>query len=556
MEAPSIVVSEKLATREAQNVVFVSPEEVLNIRQPAYTKSTTEIAWLLRQPSAASIMVNQPYIQLEIEFTLAQDGGNAVTADHAPTFKHKRAAAKSAYGMEFECFPFQSKCCRASVFTVNGASQTYRNTEICQQYLRANTNREFMKRNGNEWNEYAQSFVKQDGQLSAADVKKQEVASFSEASRKRKFDHNMMGYAMTDVTVPVGGVTKTLYYREPLFLSVFGGLMSNSEFPLWSCEGNKSPTLLHMNQVQISMTLLDNWYQNLFGLIQNDKNHALIVQNAVIKTANLCCTFVSPPPKYVSSALSSQVSYACMKALRFKMNPTQPGKVAPNEMKTFTMNATSFSYMPSCFMISVEPDYNEKLNYIAAGNALSTDAVDTNILDRLYESKMDKRWLIHKLNLVVNTSPDVFPAIGNAGVEDAKRHQLTYNARQLYEFYKENTSQEKCLYDFDTWRRDACCVIITSEQMSGILASSSIKGNVTISGSIECVNTMGYACYVGDASENALDGDYWIGTKKLEKYNAQIVGVYSNQFMSIDSKSAIIGESTLSEQFGSSLRLS
>ena len=556
MEAPSIVVSEKLATREAQNVVFVSPEEVLNIRQPAYTKSTTEIAWLLRQPSAASICVNQPYIQLEIEYELQKAGAGAnahaaIAANDLDVFPLK--TGKSAFGEELEGFPFQSTCVRASVFTVNGASTTYRNSEFCKEYLRANTSRAFMKRMGNEWNEYADTCVTApfaaNNQYTTVANDSLRVPGFDEASRRKKWEHNVVGYN-AKFELGANGKTRTMYYREPLFLSIFGGLLNNSEHPLWSCEGNKSPTLLHMSQLQISMSLHDNWYQNLFGLIQTSSDNQIHIKNAVIKKALLCCTFVSPPPKYVSSALSSQVSYACMKTLRFKMNPAAPGTVAPLETRQFTLDATSFPYMPSCFMINVAPDYNSKINYACAASA---DAAE---MRAIRESKKDKRFMISRLNLTVNTSPDVIPAVGGASTADAGRHQLTYNARQLYEFYKENTSHTECLYDFNTWRESACCVIITSEQMSGILASSSIKGNVTISGSIEAVNTMGYSVYIGDANPVAIGADIWETGKKLERYNAQIVGIFSNQYVSVDSRSAIVGESVLSEQFGASLRLS
>ena len=51
-------------------------------------------------------------------------------------------------------------------------------------------------------------------------------------------------------------------------MGIFGGLQGNEAFPLWSCEQNKSPSILHAQNVTINLNLLDNWAQNLYGLVQ------------------------------------------------------------------------------------------------------------------------------------------------------------------------------------------------------------------------------------------------------------------------------------------------
>ena len=106
--------------------------------------------------------------------------------------------------------------------------------------------------------------------------------------------------------------------------------------------------------------------------------------------------------------------------------------------------------------------------------------------------------------------------------------------------------------------------------MNGILPSCHIRGNVSIQGTIRAVNTLGYKCYVGIGSSALSTGQgnevtsinqngtpvSWIQGVKYEKFECAITGVYSNQYMALDAKSGIVGESVMSEQFGNSMRLS
>ena len=94
---------------------------------------------------------------------------------------------------------------------------------------------------------------------------------------------------------------------------------------------------------------------------------ASAVTGVNIDKATLCCTFVQPPPRFISSALSANVSYAIPKFLRYRLDPQDKAHVPINGKRAFKLVATSFPYMPSAFLFSVKPDYNYKTHYV--GNA-------------------------------------------------------------------------------------------------------------------------------------------------------------------------------------------
>ena len=307
-------------------------------------------------------------------------------------------------------------------------------------------------------------------------------------------------------------------------------------------------------------------------MIQCSTDQVAKIGSATISSANLCCTFCQPPPKYIAAALSANVSYQSEKFMRFRATA---GKdyYAPQELATFTLAAVNFSYMPSIFMIEVGPDYNEKLNFIAKRTA---DAEESRLMEA---SKEDRRMGIVGLRLIVNTSPNVVPDKGSASVaaDGGGIINLRYNSRQLYDMYLKNSaSVERAIYDFDEWYQRGCCVLISSADMNGILPSCHIRGNVSIQGTITAVNTLGYKVYCGittggtaiaaqagdpGRTEQHYDGGadgpmWWIRGQKFEKYQCSITGVYSNSYMALDAKSGIVGESVMSEQFGNSMRLS
>ena len=52
--APAVLTDPILTTREAQPVVLISSEEILTVRTPAYSKSKSDLNFLVRQPSGKS----------------------------------------------------------------------------------------------------------------------------------------------------------------------------------------------------------------------------------------------------------------------------------------------------------------------------------------------------------------------------------------------------------------------------------------------------------------------------------------------------------------------
>ena len=135
---------------------------------------------------------------------------------------------------------------------------------------------------------------------------------------------------------------------------------------------------------------------------------------------------------------------------------------------------------------------------------------------------------------------------------------VSYNAKQLYKMYLKNcASVERANYTFKQWFQSGCTVLISPQDMNGILPSQHIRGNISIQGKVYAYNTMGYCVVVGQtgAAGNAAGGDAFPTGKPLEKYDAQITALYSNCYLALDAKSGIVGENVLSEQFGNSLRL-
>ena len=577
--APVILTSEELATREARNVVMVSSEEILPRKIPAYVSSKSEISFMFRQPSASAILINKPFIELELEFEVMQLADENVT-----TFNFSMGGA-SASGRLMEGLPFLTKCVRTSVISINGATQTYRNSEYLTSYLRTQMSREAMAKINVPFNEMSEGLKFQGGAAGASQYSaKPTLLGPSDSSQAFGFlrQHCAEGSATKAVA---GGVKTTklskVTIREPLFMGVFGGLQGNDSFPLWSCEQNKSPSLLHVQQCTINFNMLDNWAQNLCGLYRNGGNEALRVTGVNVASAHLCCTYVQPPPKYIASALASNVTYASFKMLRFEttthsqnnnhvLAPCNSPFTDANVAQTldWTLEAVSFQYMPSTFLIEIAPDYNRKCNMVLPGNHANTAGKAFAIQEIQRRSKEDRRLGITQLDLIINTSPDVVPSSGTNGFSDSNIVHLRYNARQLYELYLKNcASVERAVYTFEQWFYGGCVVILSPQDMNGILPSQHIRGNISIQGTIQAVNTLGYTIYIGsgapsksNADGNNLNGGAgctaWFDDYPLEKFRAQITGVYSNCYVALDAKSGLVGENILSEQFGNSLRLS
>ena len=565
--APIPLTEDVLGTRQAKTMVMLSTEEKLHMKVPAYVKSDSEISFLVRQPSSSAILVNQPYLELQLIFTLSR---NDVAFSHL-------AAALKPFGRQMEGLPFLSKCVRTSVVTINGASNTFRNSEYFVPYLRSIVGRDAMAKIGTPWNDYEEQYRRARTAGQVGRDYHNTIMGRDTSKQARLFDQSV---TLDGSTARDAGnyTTFIVTYREPLFFSVFNGLAGNSLWPVWCSEQNKSPSVLHAQQMSLNFNLHDNWAQNLFGLIQNRTNNPGTITSVEVKEAHLCCTFVQPPPKYIAASLSANVTYQTTKFMRFKAkaegynrgpNPALThfdGYAMPMETVSWTLDAVNFQYMPSIFMIQVGPDYNEKLNYFAAAN----DGINARFAEM---SKEDRRFGISGLDLIVNTSPDVVPGRGHGHMDSTSIVNLRYNTRQLYNMYLKNcASVERAIYDYETWFQKGCCVLISSADMNGILPSCHIRGNVSIQGTVHSVNTLGYRAYVGNGTgaistanvdpmifsgfSNAANTPHWISGQKFEKFECSIIGVYSNSYMALDAKSGIVGESVMSEQYGNGMRLS
>ena len=577
--APVILTSEELATREARNVVMVSSEEILPRKIPAYVSTPSEISFMFRQPSASAILINKPYIELELQFHVT--GGAEANVTFNP-------AGVSANGRLMEGLPFLTKCVRTSVVSINGATQTYRNSEYFTSYLRTQMSRAAMKKINVPFNEMNEGVATMGGNAQHFQYRRMLGPSDSQQMHGFLRQYSKEGIASQLSAAVGGGVANTtkklppVTIREPLFMGVFGGLAGNDSFPLWSCEQNKSPSLLHVQQCTINFNMLDNWAQNLCGLLKGSQgNQSLQISGVTINKANLCCTYVQPPPKYIASALASNVTYASYKMLRFEttrhsqsndhiMKPVNCMIQAANHAAVveWTLDAVSFQYMPSTFLIEIAPDYNTKSKFVEADNFDPTANIASFAQNEiLRRSKEDRRMGIVQLDLIINTSPDVVPSKGKSDFTDGNIINLRYNARQLYELYLKNSaSVERAIYTFDEWFYGGCVVILSPQDMNGILPSQHIRGNISIQGTIYGVNTLGYSAFIGSGQPtaaaagnnlaNGTNATAFIDDEVQEKFRAQITGVYSNCYLALDAKSGLVGENILSEQFGNSLRLS
>ena len=258
----------------------------------------------------------------------------------------------------------------------------------------------------------------------------------------------------------------------------------------------------------------------------------------------------------IAASLSQQVSYATWSALRFKCEPAGITTVQPNQVTEFRLNTTAFPYMPNLLMFSIAPDYNLKYPFVCGRNA---------IVAPLKASKMDRRLSIYELDLVLNTTSDGVPHAGGSGNLAAQVVNLRLNSRQLYRMTLENCSSwESFPYSYDEWMAGQGFVALTSAQISGIVNSPCIRGQITIQGTIRCQNNMGYTIYCGsagqptDATPNGgnyhIDGS-GVNTKPMERFAGQVVGYYTNKALVLDAKAGLLQESVFSEQFGQSLRL-
>ena len=558
--APIVITSEALSQREARPIVLVCPEEILKMRTESFAKNKSEIGFLIRQPSAAAIMSS--YVELELVLKFKTTRPMAQPIQRGTLANGQGPGGGGMSGMMPEGLPIQSKCVRTAVLSINGASQTYRCSEFVSEYLKLHASRAYMERIGYGWNEnldgnnYNSTYLRQ-----------------QDAWRKQLTVNNRIAHASDADADGTHHWTKSMVFREPLVIGPFGALNHMDAYPAWSCEGAKSPSLLHCDQMQLSFSMLDHWAQNLFLIIQGSDANTHPVGGEVVDLevvgAFINTTFYTPPPKMISSSLSQAVRYATWSALRFKMqDPTGAGAngvLDAGEPCKFNLRAATFPYMPNLWVFSVQPNYETKSGRFS-GNGANTDEWWAR------QCKSDKRLTIYQMRLQINATSDAMPFKGGGGVDTAANSVLVQlNSRELYRYYLKNSSSwESAIYSYEEWFNGGCIVAFTSEDLNGITNSPSIRGQVTISGEIFCQNNMNYAVCIADARQpgaivpnthdsggggngNATSG---FALDRLEHFSACIIGIYTNKQITVDAKSAMLSEAVFSEQLGEQLRLS
>ena len=179
--APAVLTAPILTTREAQPVVLVSSEEILTVRTPAYSKSKSDISFLVRQPSGSAICSSYVELLLTVRFTLSHGatvrktirGSAAGMANNqkyrfsntnaaGATHDNQTAAANanvSDYGFAPELLPIQNKCIRNAVITINGSSQSMRVNEFGKEYNLLHMNRKYANKIGGGINDYNEQTV-------------------------------------------------------------------------------------------------------------------------------------------------------------------------------------------------------------------------------------------------------------------------------------------------------------------------------------------------------------------------------------------------------------
>jgi len=553
ISAPNVQLDEVLSTVEFSNSVYIAGEEKLRVRSAAISKSQSQLTFLVRQPAPQAILENCPRLELALRYKYEKIAGGNIEAAHRSHVK--RAAADTCYGCMPEGFPFMAKCVKTASCTQNGATTTYRPSATFKDYLQACTNRSFMERNGTPWNDYQDQKVVA-GNDFAANVKNVKVISRSESMQHDMFREQAMGEDSKEWEMLEDGITRTFYYQEPLYFGVYGGIRKNGSFPEWCSSRNISPSLLHQDSTSLDLALVDNWPKLMAPLI-GQENGALKLKSVEILEANIVMDFWSPPPRFTASALSMTSSYQCaLKTLRYTIDPvnnvTQLAKYGDGATSygDFKIGNCSFPQMPNAFIWKMQKSYQHALNKVGS------DPRDQAVCRA---SKMDVCPMIYGLVLQINTSSNCWPSSGSDAPTQANCHNFRFSALELYKYYKKNTSYTDCLYDFESWKKN-CTVILTPQDLNGILQSPSIQGLCTVSCTVSVLNTMNYKCYVGNGSPPAANDHHFCdadgNNQPLEKFEMALCAHYSNQYLTFDAKSAVLGSQTLSASFGSGLRLS
>ena len=154
---PAVLTQEVLTQREAQPVVLIQPEEILRVKTQAYSKTNSDISFMVRQPSASAICANDVELYLEVEFEV-KDNNISVHADFDANFE-RQDHGNQDYGFVAEGLPVQSKCVRNAVLTINGSSQSFRMNEFGKEYSMLHATRDYMDKIGNGWNDFTKQEI-------------------------------------------------------------------------------------------------------------------------------------------------------------------------------------------------------------------------------------------------------------------------------------------------------------------------------------------------------------------------------------------------------------
>ena len=164
--APVVFTSDTLSQRQARPFVMVSPEEYLKQQIDAYTKSTSELGFMVRQPSSSAILKNYVELELSLRFVLSHDWRRPHEADVTTgnnsgrtTIHQTPDAVNQTYGLYPEGYPFQTKCVRVATVTLNGASQTFRPNLWMYEYLKLHASRSYMEKTGYGLNEHCEQSI-------------------------------------------------------------------------------------------------------------------------------------------------------------------------------------------------------------------------------------------------------------------------------------------------------------------------------------------------------------------------------------------------------------
>ena len=560
-QAPQILTQPELTQRSAQPVCLIQSEEILRVATPAYANSLSDLSFLVRQPSASAICVNDVQLRLQLKFTL--DNNITVKAKYRPGTEPTRGnkyvpfdQSDTDYGFMPQMLPLQNKCIRNAVVTINGSSISHRCNEYGVEYCLLHGNRKLMNKIGGGINDYSKPSCIN---LSAGPghnggpQRNTYVENPTRAMQHKRWVNQFM-QDKKNTTADVNGSpeTPTFQFVEKLYIGPFGGLQQAQSFPAWSAESAKSPGLLHVHNLQISFAMENDWWRDLYLQTVNNAVGALAqakIRSCKIESAELLTRWVLPPPRMLSAAISQSVAYSSFDVLRFVCDAKNPGVHDDGAQSVqFRLNAVSFPYMPSLFVFSVCPNYAHTTDLCGARgtNGCALEAM-----------KMDKRMTIEHMDLQINTSSAAIPQMDSIGSVQA--HRL--NARDLYRMTLENcASFEDFPYDFDEWYYNCGFVAINPSQLSGILNSPNIRGGVTLQGSIECKNLSGHPINTDTVDHvyphaNGNETNVLPRTANVPRYRCLVSGFYCNRALVLDAKSGLLTESTYSSAFAQGLRM-